>query len=104
MKKCFGWLTVHGKLFRDMKRELRPLVITVGNVTRFMSYDQAYLAVVDEFVDNGENDPEAVQGVLDFLRLGGFAHTLSPAVRNWKSGILVDRGDIIHSGNCGWKK
>lgn len=40
MKRCFGWLTVHGTLFRGMSRELRPPVMTVGKVTRSMSYDQ----------------------------------------------------------------
>lgn len=104
IKKCFGWLTVHGTLFRGMSLELRLPVITVGKVTRFMSYDQEHIAIVDEFVENGENDPEVVQEGLEFLQLGGFAHTLSPAARNWKSGILMDRGDIIHPGDYGWKK
>jgi hypothetical protein len=38
------------------------------------------------------------------MRLGGFAHTLSPAARNWKSGVLIDRGDIINTGDYGWNK
>ncbi|KAK3935042.1 hypothetical protein QBC46DRAFT_462308 [Diplogelasinospora grovesii] len=104
MKKCYGWLTVHGNLFHGMSRKLRPQVVTAGKVTRSMSYDQEYLAVVDEFVEEGENDPEVVQEVLDFLRLGGFAHTLSPAARNWKSGVLIDRGNIIHPGDYCWNK
>jgi hypothetical protein len=64
---------VHGKLFRDISWGLpdgddetvifvdgRPQVVTSGRVTRWMSYDQEYLAVVDEFVEEGENNPEVV--------------------------------------------
>lgn len=104
MKKCYGWLTVDSTLFRGLSRELWPPVIYSGSVKRSMSYDQEYIALVSEFVEEGDNDPEVVQDVLDFLWEGAFAHTLSSAARNWKSSVLTDLGDIINPGDYAWKE
>ncbi|OIW29682.1 hypothetical protein CONLIGDRAFT_654182 [Coniochaeta ligniaria NRRL 30616] len=104
MKKCYGWLTVDSNLFRSVSWELRPPVVYSGRVKRSMSYDQEYIAIVSEFIEEGENDPEVVQKVLEFFWEVGFAHTLSPAARNWKSGVLTDLGDIIQPGDYDWKE
>ena len=63
-----------------------------------------YIALVYELVEDGENMPAAVEEVTDFLWCAGFSHTLSPAARNWKSGVLVDLGDIVHAGSFWWKQ
>jgi hypothetical protein len=36
-----------------------------------MSYDHEYIALVSQFVEEGENDPEVVQKMLEFLWEGG---------------------------------
>ncbi|KAL2022665.1 hypothetical protein VTK56DRAFT_4746 [Thermocarpiscus australiensis] len=104
MRKCYGWLTLHGEVFRGLHSELRPPVLTVSKVKRFMSPSKEYIGIVYEYIDEAENDPDVVQKALDFFWLAGFGHTLSPAARNWKSGVLVDLADIVHPGGYGCKK
>lgn len=102
LKKCYGWLTLSGQLFRGLHRSLKPPALHVGKIKRSMSADKDYTAIVYEYVEEGENPPDVVEEVADFFWLAGFSHILSPAARNWKRGVLVDLSDIVHAGGYGW--
>lgn len=103
MRECFGWLHLTGRdLLRLVPGKLLPPYIEVSNVKRSIQEDASYIAVVYEFVEKGQNDPEVVQQVLDFLWCVGFSYTMTPKANNWESGILLDLSDIVHPGGYGW--
>lgn len=104
MRRCYGWLNLDGNVFRRMGRGLRPPVITISKITRSMPPDRKYIAIVYEYVDEGENDRDVVQKALDFFWLAGFGHTLSSAERNWRSGVLIDLADVVYPSAYGWRK
>ncbi|KAK3944262.1 hypothetical protein QBC46DRAFT_361214 [Diplogelasinospora grovesii] len=102
MRQCFGWLKLTGRdLLRLLPRKLLPPYIKVSGVRRSIRQDACYTAVVCEFVEEAENDPEVVQQVLDFFWCVGFSHIMTPKASNWKNGVLVDLSDIVHPRGYG---
>ena len=61
------------------------------------------MAIVCEYVEEGENDPVTMQEGVDFFWLTGFSRTHSPLAGNWKSGVLVDFSDIVSPYGYGWQ-
>ncbi|KAK3336772.1 hypothetical protein B0T19DRAFT_50752 [Cercophora scortea] len=103
MKRCYGWLSIHSKvLFQQLSWSLWPPPIEVNRVSRCLSRDKEYIAIVYEFVEEGQNDPETMQKAMDFFWLAGFSRTYSPLLANWKSGVLVDLSDIVPPQGWGW--
>ncbi|KAK5989706.1 hypothetical protein PT974_07962 [Cladobotryum mycophilum] len=103
MKKCYGWLNVSGEMLRALPRSLRPPFIRIEKLIRQLSFEQDYVAIVYEYVEEGENDHAVVQKTLEFLWLTGFTFT-SSLERNWKSGVLVDLSDIVYPRGFGWQQ
>ncbi|KAG7291120.1 hypothetical protein NEMBOFW57_001130 [Staphylotrichum longicolle] len=103
MKRCYGWLTIPGHVLRELDWSLRPPPVQVDMIKRHLAFDREYIAIVYEFVEEGESDPDTVQKALDFFWLAGFSRTFSPLSKNWKSGVLVDLSDIIPPRGYGWK-
>ncbi|EGX97240.1 hypothetical protein CCM_01900 [Cordyceps militaris CM01] len=101
MVRCYGWMKISGS---TVPEELRAPPLTVGKIQRLMPSDENYIAVIYEFVEDGDNEPCAVDEVLDFLWHGGFCSALSPLGKNWKSGVLIDLSDIIHVFGFAWNK
>lgn len=104
VRKCFGWLRLGGDIFRQLPLELRAPSYKISKIQRSMPSDKEYLALIYEYIEEGENHEAVVEDVDRFFWLAGFSHTPSPAARNWKSGVLIDLADIIHVGGYGWKK
>ncbi|KAK1764382.1 hypothetical protein QBC33DRAFT_547060 [Phialemonium atrogriseum] len=102
--KCYGWLRFSGQVFLDMPRRTRPPSIVVSKEPRSFSLDKEYLAIVYEYIEDGENDPTVVEQVGDFFYLAGFSFAESPLEKNWKQGVLIDFSDIVHPGGFGWAK
>lgn len=103
MKRCYGWLTIPGEVFRKLHWSLRPPQVEVNRIKRYLTPDQEYIAFVYEYVEEGENDPDTMQKAMDFFWLAGFSRTFSPLLGNWKSGVLVDLSDIVPPGGYGWQ-
>lgn len=103
MKRCYGWLTIPGKVFQKLHWLLRPPQVEVDRIKRYLRPDQEYIAIVYEYVEEGENDPDTVQKAMDFFWLAGFSRTFSPLWGNWKSGVLVDLSDIVPPRGYGWQ-
>ncbi|SPQ26260.1 bce21ee6-5e8b-4ec3-aefc-9edd551823b1 [Thermothielavioides terrestris] len=79
MKKCYGWLTIHGSAFRELHRSVRPPLVHVDRkIKRHLAPDQEYIAILYEYVEEGENDPDTMQKAMDFFWLAGFSRTSSP--------------------------
>lgn len=104
MRKCYGWLKLSGKTLCEAPQRMWAPRLEASKISRVMSFEKDYIAIVYECVEEGENDPTAVGEVLKFLWLAGFCHTVSPAARNWKSGVLVDLSDIVHPGGYWWSR
>lgn len=104
MRKCYGWLSLNSKVFRGLSLTLRAPTLTVSKITRSILPDKEHIAIIYEYIEEDENSPAVVDEALEFFWLAGFSHTLSPAARNWKSGVLVDLADIVHPGGYGWIK
>jgi hypothetical protein len=102
MRKCHGWLALKGDTFRGFPWWLRPPILKVSKLTRLIQHDREYTAIVYEYVEEGENDADAVQKALDFFRLAGFARTMSLLAKNWKSSVLLDLCDIVSPRSYGW--
>ncbi|KAK8141881.1 hypothetical protein G3M48_009724 [Beauveria asiatica] len=101
MVRCYGWMKISGS---TVPEGLRAPPLTVGKIQRLMPSDENYIALIYEFVEDGENEPRAVDEVLEFLWHAGFCFTLSPLEKNWKSGVLIDLSDIIHVFGFAWNK
>ncbi|RWA03008.1 hypothetical protein EKO27_g12097 [Xylaria grammica] len=105
LRKCYGWTKVHGHtLWHTWPAPMRPRALRLPKFTRSFSDSQEYLAIVYEYVEEGENEPAAVETAADFFWRAGFGYTLSSAERNWKSGVLVDLSDIVHASSRGWNE
>jgi hypothetical protein len=106
MKKCYGWLTLKSEVFSGLSLKLAPPVLKVDKMTRFIypGKGKEYTAIVYEYVEEGENDPDAVQQALNFFWLTGFGGTLSQLAQNWKSSVLIDLCDIAPPRGYGWHK
>lgn len=102
LRECYGWLKLRGEVFNDLPMELRVQPYTVSKIKRSVDSGEKYIALVYEYIEEGENDPAVVEEVDRFFWLTGFSHTLSPAARNWKSGVLIDLADMIDAGGYGW--
>ena len=81
---------------RQIDKRRPPPTITVGNVRRQIDPDQEYVALVYEFVPEGEKNPEATQSALDFFWLAGFDYIQTPRWDNWADGVLLDLAEIMH--------
>lgn len=105
MRRCYGWMQFTGEeLYQRMPRKVRPPHMGVGKVKRSIREDVHYTAIIYEFVEEGENSPDAVQPVLDFFWRAGFGHGMTPKADNWKSGVLVELSDIVHPNGYGWEE
>ncbi|RKU42519.1 hypothetical protein DL546_003929 [Coniochaeta pulveracea] len=104
--KCYGWLRVNRHdVFPRMPRSVLPHAIRVDKHTRALPSERnEFLAVVYEYVEDGENDIETVEEVARFLWLAGFSFCPTPLARNWRSGVLVDHSDITGPQFYGWQK
>ncbi|KAK3901738.1 hypothetical protein C8A05DRAFT_34570 [Staphylotrichum tortipilum] len=104
MRRCFGWMRFRGiELLRRMPADLHPpMSLMVGKVERCIDADLTYMALVYEFVEEGENDPAAMQEVLDFLWRAGFAYAPVTKAENWTSSVLLDHSEIVGCGEHGW--
>ncbi|KJZ70542.1 hypothetical protein HIM_10086 [Hirsutella minnesotensis 3608] len=102
--KCYGWLKFSGRVFFRMPVSKRAPTIRVDKITRNLSPDREYTAIVYEYIEEGDNNPAVVEEVDRFLWLAGFGHTISPAARNWRAGVLVDHSDIVHPTGFGWHR
>lgn len=103
MRRCFGWMQFTGaELLQHLPRDLRPSPIQVDDVTRELDADATYTALVYEFVEEGGNDFDVVQRVLDFLWCFGFSWCPLTKAANWESSILLDYSDIVHLNGQGW--
>jgi len=87
-----------------LPRSLRPPVTTIDKITRYVGPNKEHVAIVYEYVEEGENDAAAVEEVLNFFWITAFSFTIGPAARNWKGGVLVDLSDIMHPDGYGWNK
>ncbi|POR32212.1 Uncharacterized protein TPAR_07593 [Tolypocladium paradoxum] len=104
MTKCHGWLKLSGQVFLQMPPRMRAPTVQVDKITRNMSPDKEYIAIVYEYVDDVANHPRVVEEVDRFLWLVGFSHADSPAAKNWRSSVLVDHSDIVHPRGFGWSR
>lgn len=104
--KCYGWLHLNRKeVFPRMPRSVLPHGIRVGKHRRSLPSERdEFLAVVYEYVEDGENDTETVEKITTFLWLAGFCFCPTPLAKNWKSGVLVDHSDIMGPRFYGWQK
>jgi hypothetical protein len=103
MRQSYGWMQFTGReLLSRVPSRLLPPYIEVNRVRRSIQRDANYTAIVYEFVEEGENDPDVVQPMLDFFWRAGFSHIMTPKASNWKSGVLVDFSDVVQPNGYGW--
>jgi hypothetical protein len=96
-------LTPRTSVFKGYPWHIMPPVTTVSKIKRFFPRDKDYMAIIYEYVEEAENQHDAVQEAMDFFWLAGFSRTLSPLNKNWKSGVLVDLSDIAPPWGYAWK-
>ncbi|KAL7794233.1 hypothetical protein V8C37DRAFT_376955, partial [Trichoderma ceciliae] len=104
LRQCYGWLNFSGQTLRRAPWSMWPPSFRIDKIDRRMPLGQDYIAIVYEYVEDGENNPAAVEQVLEFLWLTGFSLTNSPLARNWESGVLIDLCDIISPRGYGWER
>ena len=81
---------------------MRALPTSFHKITRTISHDKEYIAIVCEYVEEGPGDPAVVKEALEFFWLAGFEATLGGGARSWKSGVLADLSNMVHVGGYRW--
>lgn len=104
MAECYGWLKLHSDLWAELPVSLQASHKEFNKVRRLVASHMDCIAVVYELIEDGENDAATVEEVDDFLWHAGFAYTIEPHARNWKSGVLVDHAEIVHTRGFGWNE
>jgi len=106
MPKCYGWLKFNAHEFGKMPKHIQPQPTKIDGRTYSFSEgrDGEYIAIVYEYIEDGETDTAVVDDVAEFLWLAGFCFCATPLARNWRSGVLVDLSDIVHAGAFGWSR
>ncbi|KAL7938068.1 hypothetical protein V8C35DRAFT_276466 [Trichoderma chlorosporum] len=102
MTKCYGWLKLHTHMLEDLPDSLQATHKEAQKIRKLIGNRINCIGVVYELVEDGENDVAAVEDVDNFLWRAGFAYTIVPHPRNWKSGVLVDHTEIVHARGYGW--
>lgn len=103
LRRCYGWMRVtSAQLHAKIPRRRWPEYIDAGEWARGPENNRDYLAMVYEYIEDGENIPEKMQETIDFLHDTGFHYTICTMLRNWKNSMLIDFSDIIHVGGNGW--
>lgn len=104
LKKCYGWLTLPGAVFKDLHWSLWPPEITVSEVRRSCDFEKTYTALVYEYIEpNPDGDQAVIQETLNLFSLTGFSSTdSSNCPQNWESNVLIDLGDIVCARGYSW--
>ncbi|KAK0655507.1 hypothetical protein B0T16DRAFT_397138 [Cercophora newfieldiana] len=105
--QCFGWFEVQPRivlaLFKKLPRKEYKLVPQLQRACDGLDGSERYVAVVYEYVPEGDLDAEIVQRHLDFFYLAGFG--LMPfREQNWRGNVLVDHSDLIPPHIVKWWK
>ncbi|KAI1767842.1 hypothetical protein GGR53DRAFT_480917 [Hypoxylon sp. FL1150] len=105
MRKCFGWLKIDGHTIYSWPRKLHPKPYNDHKLGhRGIIHDEQHIAIIYEYVEEGENDRAVVDEVAKFLWLTGFHFIVDTSARNWKSGVLLDLSDIVHVTGYWWRR
>ncbi|KAH6607418.1 hypothetical protein Trco_003731 [Trichoderma cornu-damae] len=104
MTKCYGWLKLRSDLWTELPADLQPSHEDASKVKKLVTGYTGPIGVVYELVQDGENEPCVVEEVDNFLWQTGFAYTVEPRARSWKSGILIDHAEIVHTRGYGWSE
>ncbi|KAL7796523.1 hypothetical protein V8C37DRAFT_372050 [Trichoderma ceciliae] len=104
MTKCYGWVKLRNDLWMELPASLQASHKDVGKVRRLVESHLDCIAVVYELVEQGENETCTVEEVDNFLWHAGFAYTVEPHAKNWRSGVLVDHAEIVHTRGFGWNE
>ncbi|KAJ9143277.1 Six-bladed beta-propeller, TolB-like protein [Coniochaeta hoffmannii] len=104
MAKCYGWLRFNtDEILPRIPRKLRPRGVVIEKAERYIEPGKEHIAIVYEYIEDGENDPSKVEEFLEFMYLAGFCFASSHG-RNWKHSILVDHSDFIGIASYGWHR
>lgn len=76
MRKCYGWLKLRGQMLLGIHMALRAPPPKISKMRRILSSDEVYVAAVDEYVEEGDNDPTCRGGNSElFLACRFWLHT-----------------------------
>ncbi|EHK16133.1 uncharacterized protein TRIVIDRAFT_195990 [Trichoderma virens Gv29-8] len=103
LRKCYGWPNFKGRIIRNAHPSLWPPPLHIDKVDREMPLNRDYIAIVYEYIKDGENGPAIVKQMLEFLWFTGFSLVDSPHARNWTSGVLLDLCDVVPPRRSSWK-
>ena len=103
LRQCYGWMRfTDEELYSRLRKKLSmPQHMEVERVKRFIELDASYTAVIYEFIEGDENDPDVLESTLDFLSHAGFSYGSTPKANNWKRRVLIDAADIVQPNGYG---
>ncbi|KAL7916147.1 hypothetical protein GGI35DRAFT_431922 [Trichoderma velutinum] len=104
MAKCYGWLKLHSDLWEELPISLEATHEEAQRVKKFVGSHMNCIAVIYELIEDGKNDMASVGKVDNFLWYAGFAYTNEPHEKSWKSGVLVDHAEVVHTRGYGWNE
>lgn len=102
--KCYGWLRFNtDEILARIPRRLRPRAVTIEKAKRYIEPGKEHIAIVYEYIEDGENDASKVEEFLEFMYQAGLCPASSHG-RNWKHSMLVDFSDFIGTASYGWHR
>lgn len=104
LTKCHGWLKLRKDLWSGLPDDMQASHEDPSKVKRLMASHLDCIGIVYELIEDGESDAAAIEELDRFLWQAGFAFTIAPNLKDWKSGIMIDHAGIVHVRGYGWNE
>lgn len=102
--ECYGRLVCANKLIETIPENKSPCAVEFEHYCfREMSDAEEHKAILYEYIGKGENNPAVVADLNRFFWLAGFGHLSGACTQNYRSGVLVDHSDLVHTRNSEWQ-
>ncbi|KAL7963226.1 hypothetical protein V8C34DRAFT_267572 [Trichoderma compactum] len=104
MVKCYGWVKFNSDMLEGLSINMQATHDEPQKVSKLVGSHMDCIAIVYEFIEEGQNSMVKVGKVDNFLWFAGFAYANEPEEKSWRSSVLVDHSEIIHLRGYGWNE
>ncbi|QYS93446.1 hypothetical protein H0G86_000821 [Trichoderma simmonsii] len=104
LAQCYGWVKFPSDTLEGLPISLQATHDEPHKVRKLVGSHMDCIAIVYEFIEEGKNSLGAVEKVDNFLWFAGFAYANEPEEKSWRSNVLVDHSEIIHTRGYGWNE
>ncbi|KAL6807587.1 hypothetical protein GGI42DRAFT_318396 [Trichoderma sp. SZMC 28013] len=104
MATCYGWIKFNSDILEGLSINMQATHDDPEKVRKLVGSHMDCIAIVYEFIEEGQNSMTQVGKVDNFLWYAGFAYANEPEEKSWRSSVLVDHSEIVHLRGYGWNE